>query len=1190
MFIKQVVIEGFKSYKEQVATEEFSSKHNTIVGPNGSGKSNFFQAIQFVLSDSYQNLRVEDRQALLHEGAGQRVLTAFVELVFDNSDGRLPVDSDEVRLRRTIGLKKDEYFLDRKRITRNELLNLLESAGFSRSNPYYIVQQGKIAALTVMKDKDRLELLKDIGGTRVYEERRKESLKIMQETESRQKEIGETITFIEGRLKELDEEKEELQNYQQADKKRRSVQYTIYDKELSEARSKLAEVEDERQHESTKTNSLYNTLQDLQDGLTDAEKDVKAAQQKLDKFQKGKIREDLDEVVKSKTKLELDIQDLRQSLTAEEKISADTTAALRLLQDEIAGHTTVLSNLRAQLSQESDLERQMQLQISDKKHRLDMLYQKQGRSSQFSSKKERDDWLKQEISELESNLEKQVEALHNHEQEEAALTKRIAEADSNIKKMSEDVGELQATIEKCSTMAKSAKHERDALMNERKDLWKKDMDLENELEATKKEAQMRERQLEQAVPRDINRGLRSVRKICEDHDIQGVYGTLLELLECDDRFNTAVEVTAGNALFQLVVDSDETASRIVGHLNRQKGGRVTFMPLNRLQVRKEDYPKGNDVMPLLSKLRYNKQFEPAFHQVFGKTIICKDLDVATRVARESKFNCITLDGDQVNKRGALTGGYQDHRRSRIAAIASLQELGASQKDLEKELEMAKDKMMEVDQKVTLKSTDMSKLEDQRQHSKSRLDQLKLEIRTEKETLARSKKNLDQKKRASNTLQLGIAETKRSIEELKQEKGTDLLAQLTDAEKKELSQLNPEVSSAQEQLYECESRKMQLETKVQQLETQLESNFYKRKGDLEATLGSLDTEQKSTTLADMERQLNTLVSEGDDALKQKMAEDEEIDRLRKTIREAKSEQEEKRAGILDLQRALQDGAKKMDGLFNKKAILAQRREDLMRKIRDLGSLPAEAFETYKDMSMKQLQGELKRSTDDLKAYAHVNKKALDQYVSFFEQREELVRRQAELTQGEGKIKELIQVLDQRKQDAIQRTFRMVGKNFEEIFKELVPGGKGELVMQRIPDGPKDADDEGDEEEEEGERDPSDRYGSVKVKVSFGQTETQSMKQLSGGQKTVVALALIFAIQRCDPAPFYLFDEIDAALDPQYRTAVGAMIKRLASSNNQPTQFITTTFRPELVKCCDKLYGVTHSNRVSRVDVITEELGK
>jgi len=182
MYIKKVIIEGFKSYREEITTEPFSPKVNVVVGANGSGKSNFFHAIRFVLSDMFQNLRSEDRGALLHEGAGHSVVSAFVEIVFDNTDNRIPVDKEEVRLRRTVASKKDEYYLDGKHVSKTEVMNLLESAGFSRSNPYYVVQQGKIASLTLMKDSERLDLLKEIGGTRVYEDRRRESLKIMQDT------------------------------------------------------------------------------------------------------------------------------------------------------------------------------------------------------------------------------------------------------------------------------------------------------------------------------------------------------------------------------------------------------------------------------------------------------------------------------------------------------------------------------------------------------------------------------------------------------------------------------------------------------------------------------------------------------------------------------------------------------------------------------------------------------------------------------------------------------------------------------------------------------------------------------------------------------------------------------------------------------------------------------------------------
>ncbi|EEC72426.1 hypothetical protein OsI_05744 [Oryza sativa Indica Group] len=202
-------------------------------------------------------------------------------------------------------------------------------------------------------------------------------------------------------------------------------------------------------------------------------------------------------------------------------------------------------------------------------------------------------------------------------------------------------------------------------------------------------------------------------------------------------------------------------------------------------------------------------------------------------------------------------------------------------------------------------------------------------------------------------------------------------------------------------------------------------------------------------------------------------------------------------------------------------------------------------------------------EQLQQFRHVKKKPLD-CVNFTEQREQLERRRAELDAGDQKIRELVSILDQRKDESIERTFKGVARHFREVFSELVQGGHGHLVMMK----------------------KKFLREVLEFQVSFtGQGETQSMKQLSGGQKTVVALTLIFAIQRCDPAPFYLFDEIDAALDTQYRTAVGNMIRRL--SDMADTQFIATTFRPEIVKVADKIYGVTYKNRVSYINVVSKE---
>jgi structural maintenance of chromosome 3 (chondroitin sulfate proteoglycan 6) len=260
MYIKQVIIEGFRSYREQTVIEPFSPNHNVIVGRNGCGKSNFFKAIQFVLSDEYTMLKEEDRIALLHEGSGPKVMSGFVEIIFDNTDGRLPVEKDEVAIKRAIGMKKDQYFLDKKVVTKADILNFLETAGFSRNNPYYIVKQGKINEISIAKDSFRLKILKEVAGSNVYDEKKEESRVILKETEEKQKNVLDVLKAIEDRLAQLEVEKEELKQFQKLDKTKRSIEYTIHNKELENTQNKLNELQKSRNDSSNKSSEYYEKL------------------------------------------------------------------------------------------------------------------------------------------------------------------------------------------------------------------------------------------------------------------------------------------------------------------------------------------------------------------------------------------------------------------------------------------------------------------------------------------------------------------------------------------------------------------------------------------------------------------------------------------------------------------------------------------------------------------------------------------------------------------------------------------------------------------------------------------------------------------------------------------------------------------------------------------------------------------
>ncbi|CAI9270926.1 unnamed protein product [Lactuca saligna] len=532
-------------------------------------------------------------------------------------------------------------------------------------------------------------------------------------------------------------------------------------------------------------------------------------------------------------------------------------------------------------------------------------------------------------------------------------------------------------------------------------------------------------------------------------------------------------------------------------------------------------------------------------QVFARTVICRDLDVATRVARTDGLDCITVEGDQVSKKGGMTD-------KEINALVAEQ-----QKD---DAELA--------------------------HEKSEVEQLKQEVANAKKHSLNISKALEKKRKLLANVETQIEQVKNNIEMKRDEMRTELVDHLSPEEKTLLSRLNPEIAELKERLVASRATRVEIETRKAELETNLSTNLVRRRQELEAVQQSQEADNLNGEVDAKKQELLEAKMAVEEVKKQLKRVSESIDDRNKELKKINTKKADSKGRLEEYEKTRQNEDKRAEQLISRKNILLAKQEEFNKKIRELGPLSSDAFEMHKKKSIKELYKMLHKCNEQLKQFSHVNKKALDQYANFTDQREELQKRQQELDAGDEKIKELISVLDQHKDESIERTFKGVAKHFREVFSELVQGGHGILIMMKKKDGDpvdNDYDEDGPLPDREGR---VEKYIGVKLKVSFtGQGDTQSMKQLSGGQKTVVVLALIFAIQRCDPAPFYLFDEIDAALDPQYRTAVGNMVRRLADMAN--TQFITTTFRSELVTVADKIYGVTHKNRVSRVNVVTME---
>jgi structural maintenance of chromosome 3 (chondroitin sulfate proteoglycan 6) len=695
-----------------------------------------------------------------------------------------------------------------------------------------------------------------------------------------------------------------------------------------------------------------------------------------------------------------------------------------------------------------------------------------------------------------------------------------------------------------------------------------------------------ERTLSQMMDHNTSRGIAAVRRIKRQHNLEGVYGTLAELFEVNDRYRTAVEVTAGQSLFHYVVDTDETATKVLEILQQEKAGRVTFMPLNRLRSKPANLPRASDTIPMIDKLQYDSAYEKAFNHVFGKTIICPNLQVASQYARSHGVNAITPEGDRSDKRGALTGGFHDSRQSRLDAVKNLTKWRDEYENKKNRGAEIRKELEKLDQVITKSVGELQKLEQQRHQVQHSSGPLRQELRSKRDLLQKKNDSLDAKRKALRNIETNLAALNDQVNAFEAELKTPFQKALSNEEEAQLESLSVVAQDLRRQYQELSAQRSELEARKSILEVELRENLNPRLDQLVSRDTDIGDDDGQGNLKETEREMKRLRKSLENLSQRLQKVDESIEKANAQANELEKQKAEIRLELEELARSIEKHQRRMEKNMQKKAALTKQAAECAANIRDLGVLPDEAFTKYKHTDSNTVVKKLHKVNEALKKYSHVNKKAFEQYNSFTKQRETLTNRREELEASQKSIEELISVLDQRKDEAIERTFKQVSREFANIFEKLVPAGRGRLIIQRKTDRALRQEDDMDSDDERAQQ-SVENYVGVGISVSFNSKhdEQQRIQQLSGGQKSLCALALVFAIQACDPAPFYLFDEIDANLDAQYRTAVAQMLQSISESTNG--QFICTTFRPEMLHVAEKCYGVSFRQKASTIDVVSRE---
>ena len=1013
----------------------------------------------------------------------------------------------------------------------------------------------------------------------------------------KQAKIDESLVYIEERLEELEQERDELHKFQDSERERRCLEYAIYSREQKEAVDSLAELEMMRQNELESNLTQFNAFNDREHTIQNLEDSIKKKQQFLRSrlVEKQQLEDEHQDGLRQKARLELKLRDLMEGTETSHDQMTLLKTEIASLEAQIKHKSSDLDAVIPRFEEAMKLEFQIKSELESHQMELKSLQSKAGRVAEFKTAKERDAWLKK----MQEGIAKSIKA---EEVQSESVSKDIDRSKTRLEHVAAKMEEAKTRLLEGKTELGNIDQEfqdvrknKESLESERKSMWKEETTVTSGLESLRDDMQRCERILFGTMDRSVSKGLRSIKNITARLKLDGVYGPLYELFSVDERYRCSVDVIAGASLFHVVVDTDTTATRLLDELNKERGGRVTFMPLNRLKNREHNYPPKDQAIPMINKLKFDKKFFNAFNQVFGKAIICPSLEIGSNFARSHNLTAVTLDGDRADRKGALSGGFRDQRQSRLEAATQL--IGAQSKltNSDELLLKVKTDIRKVDQSILQVRDSMSKLDVQRRELLSKREPLKSEIQATFTEQSHIQERIHELERVLKAITMKIANLKAQSETYKKEMGTSLQHNLKSNEQSRLDKLLVQVEEEKTRLGQAIEERANMESRKNILSIELNSNLKRKLNDLNAKLDVLTTNTHSDSSVDgYTTELKTFEEAVANGLQQLQQVDSEVEELESEISNSQHQLEALKSSQSECSLEIERQQRKIEKFMARKALLVKKKDDAARNIRDLGVLPEEAFEKYQHLSSKTLLGKLHSVNETLKVFGVVNKKAFEQYSNFTEQREQLQGRKKELDKSHKAIEDLIRVLDQRKDEAIERTFEQVAKHFENVWETIVPDGRGRLIMLRragqsmteYNEASQDYSlDDVRREEMKATNSSIDEYTGVSIQVSFNTKADEGLlvPQLSGGQKSLVALALIFAIQQSDPAPFYLFDEIDAALDEQYRTAVAEMISNL----KQNAQFITTTFRRELLEHADQFYGVSFAEKVSHIQSITKE---
>ena len=1057
MFIKNVTIHGFKSYHEKSSVGTFHEGFNVIIGRNGAGKSNFFSGVEFVLSDEYSNLRKEQRESLLYAGssgtsADVRGITAYVELLIDNKSGRFPNpdNKDEFHLRRTITSKMDQFHLNGKLITRKELRSMLETAGFSSSNPYHIVKQGKISSLATCSDRTRLDIVRDLAGANVHDSTREQSIKMLQTCDTILGETHEVMGEMTERHKELEEDQKDLKEVKKLEKSKTCLEYLIFSKEIEDILSKVKN--NEKFHTdlvgkmTVNKPSLEKTATEVEELKTDVEDKVRRYKAICEDLEEN--RKVLEQNLKKKAGAELAEMDLKNEDSDKENQEKKEKFDLEL--EDLVEQKRILEESLGQKVVKFD---ELKARLESLEHGKKEILEK--RSKKFNSKKERNEWINSKIQEKKSLVEEKRLQVLEKETELKTQKSSIGNLEKEISQRKVEISEIHTAVSDLKVQLNTVEEEKSCLSTSVSEKMQKIHSLQVELDGVQEIQRTREAKL-RSLPgmKQVFTGMQSINKLMQSNPElkENYYGIFLELFSCDDDLYIAVEQAVGMKLFHHVVSSDEVATKILKELNKKNlAGVFNFIPLNRIRVKDKrdlgDAMLNPNVMRLVDKVEYEEGSEDVMNFVFGGVLVCRNLEVGVMVSRQSQMLCVTLEGEKAESRGVLSGGHLPKDRNKIACYLSLDEVNGKVDEMTIELKKLQEELIESQSALMKRNKEVDRLKMNILRATNSIgkqeDDLKVALR-EKDRLFKQGVELEMEMSSFGT---SIKLFNHSIRNLNQELLEDFTSGKSNDDKKRFKDLVKAIEETKKKFKVQNGNVEVAEKKLFEVDGEIEELKKSIQGVSDLILSS---DNKQERLESLERNLaetQKLVEKYTDIVRDLTV--EEV-RCQNGITSARRELEEKEVALISLREDDISNTTALEKILEKKAhyqSLTKKYESLRK---DLGGVDPALIQKNQKYSKSQMKTKLGQVMEEMKKFDHVNFSS-SLSLKAFDQMEEKEQRIKDLNRDKKLLSKLISSLDSKREEQMGYTYKQMVKNFSEVFEKIVPNGRGELVLLGSPEG-------------------------------------------------------------------------------------------------------------------------------------------